>query len=80
MTFTARNGIVKTADIRLGQSEEEDRLANEKLVGRKLHEVEDWQDILGVSTSMKQYFPTHYLRHTEQIPALQGADCTEAEK
>jgi hypothetical protein len=61
ITFTARNGVVTKSDISLGKSKEEDQIANEKLTGRKLHEVEDWDTILGRPTLMKCYLPTHYL-------------------
>jgi hypothetical protein len=61
VTFTARNGIVTKSDIALGKSKEEDWVANEKLIGRKLHEVEDWDTILGRPTLMKYHLPTHYL-------------------
>lgn len=61
VVFTARNGIVTRADIKLGKSEGEDRIANEQLVGRKLHEVEDWDAILGRPTLMQSLLPTHYL-------------------
>lgn len=71
--FTARNGIVTKSDITLGKSEEEDRIANEKLMGRKLHRVDDWNDILGRPTLMNYYLPTHYLNeeqfhHYRELP------------
>ena len=59
------------SDIKLGKTEKDDQIANHKLMGRKLHEVQDWDKVLGKATLMNTHLPTHYLNE-EQFRHLKG--------